>query len=286
MYKALIVHEDTKLTEDVHRMVLDQIPDCEIHIANDGRKAISLIESHSFKLIILDHDVPIYSGVQVLNDVGHIPVKLRPKYALLLSNPDIAPGWGKDSGIKNLKYAHYPVDLKVLKAYILAPGARKKKRVPVTDVALMNPFIEASLEVLNVMCNVQAEKEGIIIEKSEVIMGDISCYYPIKGSMFTGTFYISFPKKTFLSVASSMLMEEYTEINEENQDAVSEICNQVFGNAKAHFNEVMGAKLDMATPEIVRGSTHFALQGNTDPRVIVKFNTEHGEFYVDVALKK
>ena len=83
---------------------------------------------------------------------------------------------------------------------------------------------------------------------------------------------------------SEMLFEEFTEINEENQDGVGEICNQVFGNTKAYFNDTFDMQIEMETPAIIIGESHIVVNKNFNARISVTFQSNFGEFYIETAL--
>lgn len=100
----------------------------------------------------------------------------------------------------------------------------------------------------------------------------------ITSPFFTGSFFISFPEKTYLNLCTKVLLEETTQITKDNEDLVSELCNIVFGKSK-----VLLAKLDMPMGMVI--PTH-----NRDPKIvtsgrvlIVKFTTELGSFLIKVA---
>lgn len=65
---------------------------------------------------------------------------------------------------------------------------------------------------------------------------------------FDGSFSLLFSKDSYLKVASKMLMEEYTDINDDNDDVASELVNMIVGNAKSPAAE-SGIKLSMSSPK-------------------------------------
>jgi chemotaxis protein CheX len=83
-----------------------------------------------------------------------------------------------------------------------------------------------------------------------------------------------------------MLYTDFTEINEENRDGVGELCNQIFGNAKAYFNDTFQTQIRMSTPSITIGENHSIISLLKAPRIVVKFLTDCGYFYVEVSMTK
>ena len=68
----------------------------------------------------------------------------------------------------------------------------------------------------------------------------------------TGTLALSFSEPVILHIATNMLGEPFTEINDEIADLVGELTNMVTGGAKKLL-ESKGYDFDMATPTVIRG---------------------------------
>lgn len=75
---------------------------------------------------------------------------------------------------------------------------------------------------------------------------DISCDYNGAGEQ-AALFVISFPKEVYLKAANAMLMEDETEINDDNDEVGLELANMIAGQAKAAVND-LGTALPMASP--------------------------------------
>lgn len=151
----------------------------------------------------------------------------------------------------------------------------------VSSASFLNIFIESTMATVQEMTNCttleHASPELLNYDKIEnaiAIRGKLA----INSPHFTGSFFIGFPEKTFLNLCTIVLMEKTEKIDKENEDLVSELCNIVYGKSKVLIAK-LDMKLDMAIPTY-----------NRDPKVIskdkillVKFNTEMGEFYIKVA---
>jgi chemotaxis protein CheX len=102
----------------------------------------------------------------------------------------------------------------------------KKKAQPASlNVDFLNPFIDATLEVLKVTANVESEKDFAFIKEDHVALGDITGLLPITSEKYAGSFSITFSSEVYLNVMSKMLEEEFSEINDENKDGIGELCN-------------------------------------------------------------
>ena len=106
------------------------------------------------------------------------------------------------------------------------------------DVNFINPFLTATMRVLQVQASVDA-KAGKISKKEDVsrFLGDISGVIGLVSETFSGAVVISFPEKTFLKIMGTMLGSEYQSITKEIEDGAAELTNMVFGQAKITLNE-------------------------------------------------
>lgn len=148
------------------------------------------------------------------------------------------------------------------------------------DVRVVNAVIGATSKVLN-QFGVQNLAMGKATAKSphDPLLGEVSSIVDVKSKSFKGYICVSFDKGSFLEVVSSMLMEEQTEINSDNQDAVGEINNIIFGNAKAEITS-FGVELTVPRVEIGANKTIDCPQGSAG--MIIPFTTAKGNFYIVV----
>ncbi len=189
---------------------------------------------------------------------------------------------------RSIFYFGKPFNLEKLKnqvSLVLNPPKAAPDK-PNLEVKFMNPFIDSTINVLRITTGTEAIKEEINVSKGESFKGDISAFYPIHSPVFEGFFCLSFPKETYLKVMSKLLYTEFDEINDENRDGVAELCNQIFGNAKAFFNDKLKTQIQMSTPSITVGEKHSISSVFKAPRIVVKFSTDCGHFFVEVSFQK
>lgn len=88
------------------------------------------------------------------------------------------------------------------------------------DTDLINPFLNATLNVLKIQAGVEA-KPGKIFMKSDAqkSIGDIFGVIGLVSDSFSGLVNITFPEKVFLEIVSGMLGETYTEMSQDIVDA-------------------------------------------------------------------
>jgi CheY-specific phosphatase CheX/CheY-like chemotaxis protein len=285
----LLIADDDEDTIQLLRTHTERnFPQMKIFTAGDGAKVLKSLESIEFQFLFLDLNLPKYDGRKILQAVSFLKKQNRPQHIFIISGENLA-NVEVSSASSKLHYFSKPVDFPKLKQTIeniINPSKQSAAPKVALDVKFMNPFIDATLNVLKVTTDTDCVKEEMNIAKGEGFKGDISAFYPIHSPVFQGFFCISFPKETYLKIMSRMLYSEFTEINDENVDGVGELCNQIFGNAKAFFNDKFNTSIQMATPSITVGADHKVSSVLKTPRVVVRFATELGHFFVEVSFAK
>ena len=122
------------------------------------------------------------------------------------------------------------------------------------DVQLINPFINATLKVLETMAFVKAKAGKPFLKKDNTARGDVSGIIGFTGET-SGTVSVSFNESCILKIVSSMFGEEITEMNSEIADAVGEITNMISGQARQGL-EGIGRSFQAAIPSVVTGKDH------------------------------
>lgn len=154
------------------------------------------------------------------------------------------------------------------------------------DVNFINPFLQAAMNTLKIQAQVEAQaKQPYKRNARETLLGDISGIIGLVSEAFTGTVVISFPEKTFLNIMSKMLGEKFESITQEIQDGAAEFTNIIFGQAKVVLNE-RGFGIKTALPSVVTGKHHSVMNLSLGPRLAIPFETDAGEFFVEICLSE
>nr|WP_321404113.1 chemotaxis protein CheX [uncultured Desulfobacter sp.] len=149
------------------------------------------------------------------------------------------------------------------------------------DVALVNPFIEGTLHILDTTALVKVKPEPPFLKRGTAHYGDISGLLTVEGDL-EATVAISFTEKSILGVVSAMFGEEMTEINDEITDAVGEICNMVAGHVTTKIGE-LGKKVKVKFVNVVTGPTEKILHTDTGSHVVaVPFRTTKGKVLLEI----
>ena len=158
---------------------------------------------------------------------------------------------------------------------------KSKMNSAISSASFLNIFIEATMATIKEIASIEEITHGTPglldyhkLDYNIAIRGKL----PINSPYFSGSFYISFPEQTYLKLCSKILHEEVKEIDKNNEDLVSELCNIIYGKSK-----VLISKLDMKMEMIIPTF-------NRDPKIIadskilvVKFTTDLGDFFVKVS---
>lgn len=194
-----------------------------------------------------------------------------------------------ETSLDNVDVIPYPFEAKELSHKIIdklfdrkmsKQVVTKSKSVLNVDLEFIQVFIEATKKTLMEMCQIKKLKHGkpVFQEKMETPLDmAIASKILISSEFFKGNFYVIFPKSTFLKIYENAVMEEATEINDENKDFAGEIANIIYGQSKKVLS-ASGLNLDMAIPSIDLGT-----KIDSEIVIIIPFYTETGPFYIAVA---
>lgn len=189
----------------------------------------------------------------------------------------------------NLQILNTPIDTKdlVKKIQIAALG---KITAPSLKDHLIQDKLKVDLEFMNVFITttkkIIAEMTHLVdlIHSPPILMSKvkdpldiaISSKILISSVFFKGSYYIAFPKQTFLNFYEIVVMEKCTEINNENKDLASELANIIYGQCKKKFSNE-GLHLEMIIPSVHMGEINYSIV------ILIPFECSLGKFYLAVA---
>ena len=90
------------------------------------------------------------------------------------------------------------------------------------DAKLINPFINATANVLKTMAFVTPKPGKPYLKKDDVAKGDVTGIIGLTGEA-NGTISVTFDEGSILKIVSNMFGEEMKELNHEVADAVGEL---------------------------------------------------------------
>ncbi len=257
--------------------------------AKDGAEAAIKSENQKFDMVLIDTEVPRLMDGGFVYGI-HTYKNTQEAQVIVVSNKEASD---LPESLRNSKFFKKPVAPDELISAIATilnsqhhPGEKHPEPTPMAaakyavDVRVINAVIGATTKVL-----AQFGVSSIKMEKAtpksptDPFMGEVSSVIDIKSNSFQGYLCISFDKGSYLEVVSSMLMEEQTEINKDNSDAVGEINNIIFGNAKA---EITNYGVQMTVPRVILGAQQTSPSPAGSAGMLIPFTTGKGKFYLSV----
>ncbi len=151
------------------------------------------------------------------------------------------------------------------------------------DVKLLNPFIQAAVEVLKAEVGADIVREEISLQKSSLTSDDITVLINLIGDVY-GVVMYGMRMSTGLAMVSRIMGQQMGDLNSLAQSGVAELGNVISGRATIRFSEA-GYQSNISTPTVLIGS---GIQISTldFPRIVVPLNTELGYFTVHLALRE
>lgn len=148
------------------------------------------------------------------------------------------------------------------------------------------PFcISGTKQTLSMMAATEVEVAEVTTTISKKCWGDVTGFIGLTGVDCTGNFTISFSEGAVLAIVSRLLMDEFSEINEDVLDAVGELTNMVSGQVKKELAD-RGNLIDMSSPVVIQGLGVPVTHGTGVFTVHqIRFTTDVGDFVVEVCFR-
>ena len=151
------------------------------------------------------------------------------------------------------------------------------------DIKLVNPFLEATVNVLNTMAFTEATAGKPYLKKKKEASGDVTGTIGFTGDA-TGVLAITFTESCITGILSNMFGEEVHGIDDQVCDAVGELTNMISGDARRKL-EQYGYAIRAAIPSVISGKNHIIKKLFEGPCIALPFTTSNGEFTVEIAVK-
>ncbi len=149
------------------------------------------------------------------------------------------------------------------------------------DANLINPFLEAAINVLKTMAFIEPKPGKPFLKKEVTAIGDVSGIIGVTGAA-QGSMSISFSQSCISAIVSNLFGMPVTEINDDVRDAVGELTNMICGDARRRL-EAQKITLQAGTPTVVAGKDHSITHIHNGPSLAIPFNTPQGDFLIEVA---
>ncbi len=117
------------------------------------------------------------------------------------------------------------------------------------DIDYINPVIAGLEDAFQTMLDCKIERTGLGLMDNNLALHPVSGIIGISGKG-VGTIVLSMSESVALKAASTMLMTELKEVDDDVLDAVGELTNMVCGGAKAKLAQF---SLSMSLPNVLCG---------------------------------
>jgi len=145
----------------------------------------------------------------------------------------------------------------------------------------INPFLRAVVNAFSTMLECEARRGDIALADTKTQRYPISGVIGLSGKA-AGTVVINLSEEVAIKSASTMLMMEITEVNEDVIDAVGELANMIAGQAKAELEEY---DLSVSLPNVITGHGHDILFPSDIKQISVPFDTDFGPLNLEVGFE-
>jgi chemotaxis protein CheX len=150
------------------------------------------------------------------------------------------------------------------------------------DASIINPFINATINVLDTMTFVKAKAGKPYLKKDDTARGDVTGVIGLTG-MAHGTISVTFEEKCILKIVSNMFGESIVTLDSEVADAVGELTNMISGQARMEL-EQNGKLFEAAIPSVITGKGHKIIHITEGPKIAIPFDTDGGAFTIEVCM--
>lgn len=145
-------------------------------------------------------------------------------------------------------------------------------------VEYINPFLSSLANAFDTMLGCQVTRKDLCLKNGAAPAHDVSGVIGLSGRA-VGMVVLSLSKEVAIKAASTMLMIEAAELDNDVIDAVGELTNMVAGAAKAELEEY---ELSISLPSVVTGKNHeVRFPSNVTP-ICVPYDTPWGPLTLEV----
>jgi chemotaxis protein CheX len=175
---------------------------------------------------------------------------------------------------------------------IRTAGHEDKNRPKTLQMEFVKPFIEATMNIFSVQVgiNLTAGKPFAAAgsgEKRPIIEGDVLAgTLSVVAADFRGSVCIVVEKKGFLSIYEKMFKEVITEITDDSMDALAEILNMIYGQAKTVLNDRYGYGIQPALPTVLSGNSLQVYHANMGALICLPYTFDGHNFMMEIASEK
>lgn len=148
----------------------------------------------------------------------------------------------------------------------------------------INPFIESSINVITEITGLKPRLGKAYIKNVPYATTQLVVLIGLAGEI-RGNVIISFNNKLACQIASIMICEDISELDEISKSAISELSNVIVGNAISIFS-LNNIDIDITPPTVLTGD-NMKLSPNQSTTICLPLQFEDGEMIeIDISFKE
>ncbi|MFN3411956.1 MAG: chemotaxis protein CheX [Exilispira sp.] len=151
------------------------------------------------------------------------------------------------------------------------------------NIDFINPFVEASYEILKEVLQCEIKREDIYLQSRVSNIKGIAALIGLLGEV-EGRLILDMDTKTALQIASKMTQENFTHVDDMVINVITEIANMITANAITKLHN-RGYNLDLTTPSIIKGNDVEITDKDLEA-LVVPLRLEYGLIEINVATKE
>lgn len=150
------------------------------------------------------------------------------------------------------------------------------------NVKFLNPFVSAASEILSLEMHETVVRGDLRLENGPYQADDVTVILSLIGRV-TGTVFFSMSSECAIQLASTLMGEQFDDLDRIAQSGIAELGNVITGRASMKLAEA-GYQSNISTPSLIigKGATISTLEY---PRLIVPLNTSKGSIIIHLALR-
>jgi len=153
------------------------------------------------------------------------------------------------------------------------------------DVRIVNPFVNATLLVLEKLVRTKAARAEVLLKKDYRLFGEISAIIGITGEGIEGAVGITFQDELAREIVSRMWGRPAKELTREQvNDGLGELVNVISSQATTELSRDKDLCFSLALPTIVSGFGHEIAQRTGVPCLVIIFEASGKPFALQVAI--
>jgi chemotaxis protein CheX len=146
---------------------------------------------------------------------------------------------------------------------------------------ILNAFLRATANIVAREAKVGVRRTGLLLDPSDQVTDEVTVYVALVG-VARGLTLLGMATNTARQIASAMIGEPQSELNEMGLSALAELGNLVAGSATVEL-ERLGLQTDITPPTVMIGQ-RARLSTLALPRFVIPLDSPYGPLHLHVAV--